>query len=159
MPSSKLNAKSITASILASREGTIVVLLVLLIAVFSAINENFYSVENIQAIIRSTAYIGVVAVGMGICLMNGTIDLSVGASAGMAGIIMAQMVVNMNIPWGIAILAGMSAGAIVGVINWLLVEKAKIVAFVATLSTMYIARGIAVMVSNAYSIYPLPDWM
>lgn len=151
--------RRLAAGLLASREGTIVVLLVLLVGAFGALNRNFYNPENVQAIIRSTAYIGVVAVGMGLCLISGTIDLSVGASAGMAGIIMAQMVVNMNIPWYIAVPTGMLSGALIGVINWLLTEHAKIVAFVATLSTMYIARGVAVVVSNAYSIYPLPNWM
>lgn len=111
------------------------------------------------AILRSTAYIGIVAVGMGVCLINGLIDLSVGATAGMAGVLMAHLIVKLGWPWYAAISAGLASGALMGVVNWLLIVRLRITPFIATIGTMYLARGIATVVSNAYSVYPLPDWM
>lgn len=144
---------------LASREGSIILLLLILVIVFGAINQSFLALENIQSILRSTAYIGIVSVGMALCLISGTIDLSIGAVAGLSGVIMAHFIIKEGWPWYIGLGLGVSTGVLFGIANWLLTIKAKVVAFIATIGTMYLAKGLSTVISNAYSVYPLPSWM
>lgn len=149
----------LVSTLLASREFGIAWVLVLLVVGFGLISPQFWSPGNLLAILRSTAYVGIVAIGMGVCLINGLIDLSVGATAGMAGVLMAHLIVELSWPWWLAIPAGLASGIAMGVLNWTLIVRLRITPFIATIGTMYLARGIATVVSNAYSIYPLPSWM
>jgi ribose transport system permease protein len=104
--------------------------------------------------LRGMAYPGLVAVGMALCLISGVIDLSVGATAGLASVLFAKAAGLGFVPAAsIAIAAGLAVGAV----NGLVITRLHVTPFIMTICMMYAVRGLASWISNGYNIYPLPD--
>ncbi|MGY5875148.1 MAG: ABC transporter permease [Candidatus Thorarchaeota archaeon] len=139
--------------VVARREFGIVVSLGILVIIFSSVNPVFLNIDNIFTMLRASAFMGVMAVGVAWLLMSGSIDLSIGGVAGLASVITAQMIVAGGYPVIPSILAGLSAGVVFGILNYNLVFGLKIPAFLATIGTMYIAKGLGEFISNGFQIY------
>ncbi|MFC2599744.1 MAG: ABC transporter permease [Treponema lecithinolyticum] len=116
------------------------ILLLVLIIVVSVLNTNFLSVQNIKNIFQQVSINGILAVGMTFVIITGGIDLSVGSLLGFSGVIAASLVSGGGNPL-LAVLAGIAAGLVFGVVNGVLVSYAKIVPFIVTLGMLSIARG------------------
>lgn len=127
------------------------------ILVFSLINPAFLSPAQVTTMLRAMSFVGVIAMGQTFLLISGAFDLSVGAVAGLSSIVCAYVMVRMNLPVPVAILAGLATGAIVGMVNSFVVLKLGVPAFIATLGMMNIAKGITYLISKGYTIYPLPE--
>lgn len=138
------------------RETGIMVSLLILIIIFAIINPLFLKPDNIGGILRASAFTGIMAVGVGWLLISGSIDLSIGAVAGMGSIVTSYLIVKLGYPISLSLLVGLASGLTMGMINYALIFVVKIPAFLATIGTMYIARGVAYFISNGFSIYPLP---
>jgi ribose transport system permease protein len=93
---------------------------------------------------------------MGLCLMSGMIDLSVGSTAGFASIIFGDAMKNWGWDFIPAVLLGVGVGAIVGAFNALVILKFKVTPFIATISSMFMVRGLATAWAKGFTIYPLP---
>lgn len=106
--------------------------------------------------LRTLAYPGIVAVGVALCLIGGTMDLSVGAVAGLSAALAARMMVS-SYPIALALAVAVAAGALVGYVNALLVIKLRLTTFIATIGTMFAVRGLVYWISKGYYIYPLPS--
>ena len=145
------------ANLIERREFAVAVALIVLVIIFSAINPSFLKPGNLFAILRGGAFIGVMAVGVAWVLLSGTFDLSTGAVAGMAAIITSGLIVYEGWPIILSIVCGMLCGMIIGLVNYFLVFKTHIPAFLATIGTMFIARGISEYISKGWEIYPLPE--
>ena len=78
-------------------EAGIFTILIALIVMFGAINHVFVSWANVAAMMRASAYTGIVAIGLSLCLISGTIDISVGAIAGLASVMFAKGMVDYGI--------------------------------------------------------------
>jgi ribose/xylose/arabinose/galactoside ABC-type transport system permease subunit len=113
----------------------------------------FLTPENIVNIVRQNSMVGLVAIGMTFVILTGGIDLSVGAILAVAGIVLCLVA-----PYGtvIAIIAAVAAASGIGLVNGLLIAKARIQPFITTLAMMIAARGLALAVTKENSI-PLPD--
>lgn len=116
------------------------ILLLVLIIVVSVLNTNFLSAQNIKNIFQQVSINGILAVGMTFVIITGGIDLSVGSLLGFSGVIAASLVSGGGNPL-LAVLAGIAAGLVFGVVNGVLVSYAKIVPFIVTLGMLSIARG------------------
>ena len=116
------------------------ILLLVLIIVVSVLNTNFLSAQNIKNIFQQVSINGILAVGMTFVIITGGIDLSVGSLLGFSGVIAASFVSGGGNPL-LAVLAGIAAGLVFGVVNGVLVSYAKIVPFIVTLGMLSIARG------------------
>lgn len=138
------------------RETGVIVSLIAMIGVFSMLNPDFLGLANIATILRASAFTGVMAVGMTYLLISGMIDLSVGSMAGLAGVITSYAIVKQGAPIWLSVVLGIISGAVIGYINSRFVLRLKIPAFLATIGMMYVARGLAMYLSNGYAIYPLP---
>jgi ribose transport system permease protein len=143
-------------SLIKSREAGIVIALILMLGVFYAINPRMLILANIQAIFRASAFVGIMSIGVTWILISGSIDLSIGAVAGMASIITSYLIVKQGYPIFVSVIAGLVSGGLFGMMNYWLVYTMKIPAFLATIGTMYIGKGIALFISNGFQIYPLP---
>ena len=148
---------SIWTKIVQRREFAIGVVLIVLVTFFSMLNPTFLKPDNIFAILRGGAFIGVMAVGVAWVLISGTFDLSTGSVAGMTAIITSTLIVKEEYPVIPAIVIGLLAGATIGIINYTLVFKTHIPAFLATIGTMFLAKGTALFISEGWEVYPLPD--
>jgi ribose transport system permease protein len=137
-----------TLSRLRSREWLLVALMVFLIAVNSALFPAvFPTMGNLSAILRGLASDGIMVCGMMMLLVSGTFDLSVGGTFSMAAVT-AGGLMKSGVPVPIAVLAGLAAGCTAGVINGLIVARMRVNALIATLGTMGIYRGIAVLIGG-----------
>jgi ribose transport system permease protein len=126
-----------------------------LLIVFGLIKSDFFSVffsaANFSNIGRQTALLLITGFAMTFVILSGEIDISIGAVASMAGVIIVLLITR-GIPFPLAILAGIVFGAFVGLINGILTVKGKIPSFIVTLGTLSIINGWALAITNASTI-------
>jgi len=146
-----------------SSEYFVAVCLVVVALFLSTISDAFLSMDNILNILVQTSINSIVAIGMTLVILTGGIDLSVGSVVALTGVSMGLSFVAMgrdihNTGIGLTcILIGLVIGAVVGLINGLLVAYFKLPPFIATLGTMSIARGAALVISNGATTVNLPN--
>lgn len=124
--------------------------LLILVIVFGFLNPSFFSQRNISNLLRQIAPIILIGIGQSYVLITGNIDLSIGSVVGMSCMISATLMTKGMNPWLSVIITYITA-LIIGLLNGGLISKAKLPAFIATLGTMTIARGIAQIVNNNYN--------
>lgn len=129
---------------------TVSIGLIILIIVFGFLNPNFFSNRNISNLLRQIAPIILIGVGQSYVLITGNIDLSIGSVVGMSCMISATLMTKGMNPW-LAVCLSYLSSLVIGLLNGKLISKAKLPAFIATLGTMTIARGIAQIVNNNYN--------
>lgn len=127
-----------------------------LIIILTILSDSFLSLHNIINILRQSSMVAIIAVGVFFAIVSGGIDISVGSTVGLAGVIMAKSLVELNLPIFLGIIIGLAVGTFVGLINGLLVAKRNIPPFVATLGTMGAVRGLTYVLTNAYPVSGLP---
>lgn len=131
-------------------------MLVVLTGLFQAGNPDFLSLANVTAILRSMSYVGIIAIGMGLCLMSGVIDLSAGATAALASVLFSKAMAEWGLPLPLAILLAVAIGAAVGAVNAFIIIKLKVTPFIATIATQFMIRGLALAWTRGFIVYPLP---
>ena len=121
-------------------------------------SQFFLSVSNFLNIVLATSTIGILAVGTTLILTSGGLDLSIGSVLGLAGVAGAYLVVELELPWFMAIIGALGAGATAGFVNGTLITRLRIPAFIVTLGMLGIARGLALIIApNGGAIYGLPE--
>lgn len=129
---------------------TVTVGLIVLVVVFGLLNPTFFSNRNVLNLLRQIAPIILIGIGQSYVLITGNIDLSIGSVVGMSCMISATLMTKGIDPW-ISIIITYLCALVIGFFNGQLISKAKLPAFIATLGTMTIARGIAQIVNNNYN--------
>lgn len=129
---------------------TVTIGLMVLVIVFGLINPNFFSTRNILNLLRQIAPTLITGIGQSFVLITGNIDLSLGSVVGMSCMISATLMTKGVSP-PVAVIITYAASMLIGILNGKLISKAKLPAFIATLGTMTIARGIAQIVNNNYN--------
>jgi len=137
----------------------IFILLLALIGFFYIANPVFLSTTNISTMLRAISYSGIVAVGMALCLISGVIDLSVGSTAALASVMFGRALVFWKMSFVEAVLVALLCALAIGIINTVVILKLKVTPFIATISMMFVVRGLANFACNGYSIYPLTDFV
>ncbi len=132
-----------------------VALLALVLAVFGAQSDRFLTWENATQILLQASSTTVVAVGMTFVLLTAGVDLSVGAIM-FVGAACAGKLALAGLPVGWCLLAMLGVGALGGAINAVLVTRLRLVAFIATLATLYIGRGLGRWITQTRAMN-LPD--
>lgn len=140
-----------------------VLVLVALLAVFALLSPAFLTAANLTILVKHVAINAILAVGMTFVILSGGIDLSVGSVAGLAGIIAGALLhdglilrhfgVVVYLHTWLVIAVALLAGALVGALNGALVAHLRVAPFIATLGTLYVARGSALLLSNG-ATYP-----
>jgi ribose transport system permease protein len=142
--------------IFAFKEAGILGIFILSCVILSIISPYFLTVSNLMNVIRQFSMIAIISVGMTMVIITGGIDLSVGSIVALTGCVAAWLLLNGQ-PIPIAIVAGIVLGLGIGAVNGLLVVGVGLPPFIATLGTMGIARGLALVITKGYPIQPLPD--
>ena len=142
--------------LLHSEQAGLLVALVLLCLVISFLSPVFLTAANVKNVLRDAALIAIAGIGMVMIILLGEIDLSVGSSQALVGIL-AVAVLNWADSVGLALLAALLAGGCIGLVNGLLVTRARINSLIATLGMMAILRGTAMVSTRAVSIQARVD--
>ena len=136
---------------------TVQIALGLLVIAFSILSDQFLKLDNWANIIQQSSVIAIAAAGATFVIILAGIDLSVGSVVALAGILSAGLMVNNNLPaWG-GIAVTLAVGLAVGVFNGISISFLGLSAFIATLSTLAMARGLTLAYSNGQTIFGLPD--
>lgn len=138
------------------QEGTVYIVLTVLIVMFAILNPIFLSPLNIYNIVTQSTYI--IIAGMGICfvMISGGIDMSVGTQMAVVGCISAIIMLETDLPFWIVWPIGMVLGFVMGSLNGLLASKLKIFPLVITIATSEVFKGIAYNITSAKSYSGMP---
>ena len=109
----------------------------------------FPTPENLINVLRQNSMMGLVALGMTIVIITGGIDLSVGALLAIAGVVAAKLAGSGS---AVAILGGLAAATVLGLVNGVVIAKARIQPFIVTLATMIAVRGAALAATAEQSV-------
>jgi ribose transport system permease protein len=129
--------------------------LLALFIILSIASPNFLTSTNLSSVVRQTAVINIMALGMTVIIIAGGIDLSVGSILALAGLLGAMTMEKHGIGWGIA--AGMLVGMLCGFANGLMITSLRISPFIVTLGTMGIYRGFALIISKGLPVHEIPQ--
>lgn len=143
--------KNSIKKIVGSKNFTLVIVWFAVMVLFQLLNKNFVSVHNIQNIFNQTFVMGTIAVGMSCLLISGQIDLSAGAIGMFAGVIVANLL-QLNVPWVLAILLTLAFGALIGLINAFFTNTLNFVAFISTLGMSSVLIGLALVWTDAQNV-------
>jgi ribose transport system permease protein len=132
--------------------------LVLLCVVFSLSTDVFLTWRNALNVIDQVTVLGILAIGMTAVIVIGGIDLSVGSILAFSMMMMGWLYQTCGVPLGLAIVAGLLVGTACGLVNGLLITRAKLPPFIATLTMMSVGRGLANIITEGRQIVGYPDW-
>lgn len=122
----------------------------------SVASPNFLSETNLSSVVRQTAVINIMALGMTMIIIAGGIDLSVGSILAFGGL-MGTMALEKGAPIAAGVAIGIVAGMFWGFVNGLLTTQLRINPFIVTLGTLGIVRGITLIVSNGLPVHSIPQ--
>lgn len=131
--------------------------LVILCAVMATLSPVFLTFNNLFNVGTQIAVIAILAFGVTFVIISGGIDLSVGSVLALSGIVFAWTATELALPWPLAVLAGLGAGALAGLVNGLLITLGRLPPFIATLAMLSAARGIALVISGGTPISDIPE--
>ncbi len=148
--------------------------LVVVIAIFALMTDSpsqYLSIRNFRIVVAQTVIVALGAIGMTMIIVSAGIDLSVGSAIALTGVVTA-LVLRAGLSPFLAVLAGVVAGGMVGVVNGLAITRLKVIPFIATLGTLGIARGVAKWIADQQTVnvpetwvndlavtFPRPDWL
>jgi len=169
-----------TQAVQGKRKGALSQSLVLLImiaalaVVATIVNPRFLRVTNIINIFQQIAVLGIVASGVGMLLVSGHIDISVGSQVSLMGVILAMVIQRMlGLPAGdvepwrqilaypVAIIGTLMVGFLLGLINGIVVVKSGAASFIITLGFLTVYSGAALLVSGgaSYMLFGRFEWL
>ncbi|EWY41031.1 sugar ABC transporter permease [Skermanella stibiiresistens SB22] len=128
-----------------------VALFIVVLAVFGSLSDRFLDAQNFTNILIQASHIAILGIGMTFVLLTAGIDLSVGAvmylSVALLGIYLA------DVPPLLAVPAMMAAGALFGLVNAFFIVRLRVAAFIVTLATLFIGRGLALWVTETRMVF------
>ena len=132
-------------------DGLMFFLLIGLIVLFSILSPYFLRIENLYAIGLTMSGIGIVCIGQSMVLLTGKFDVSVGSVVGFAGMTTAILTREFG-AYPLMVIAGVAIGALVGLINGMLVTKGRVNALITTFSMLTIFQGLTFIISSGYAV-------
>lgn len=131
---------------------------VILFAVLTGSPASYLSATNLRVVLAQTVIVAIGALGMALIIISGGIDLSVGSVIALTSVVTAVFLRGGWPPIG-AVVAGIVAGGVIGVINGLAITRLRVVPFIATLGMLGIARGLAKWVAGEQTVNVPATWI
>jgi ribose/xylose/arabinose/galactoside ABC-type transport system permease subunit len=134
----------------------IVLVVILLLGLLVGLgNPVFFSGQNLLNILQAVAVVGIAAIGATLVVISGNLDLSVGATISLGGLVSAIAMAN-GVPFEFAIFIGVATGCVVGVANGLIITLGRVNSFIVTLGTSSAIAGLALFITNRRPV-AMPD--
>ncbi|CAN7537020.1 ABC transporter permease [Caballeronia sp. LjRoot29] len=138
----KPKRRNLLAELVRSREATLFVVLIALVAATAAVKPEFLNLQNLRDVLLNVSIIGLLTAGMTVVMLMRHIDLSVASVVGVSAYSVGSLFVMFpQMPIAVAMLAGIVIGLAIGAVNGTLITFGRVPSLVATLSTLYIVRG------------------
>jgi len=130
--------------------------LIVLFVALAIASPHFLTSTNLSSVVRQTAVINIMALGMTLIIIIGGIDLSVGAILAMGGVLGTMaMEKGLSIPAGVGV--GVLTGLLCGLVNGVLITRLSIAPFIVTLGTLGIFRGATLIMTNGLPVHRIPQ--
>jgi len=130
--------------------------LIVLFVALAVASPHFLTQTNLSSVVRQTAVINIMSLGMTVIIIAGGIDLSVGAILAMSGVLGTMaMEHGLSVPAGIVI--GVLTGLLWGAANGMLTTRLRIAPFIVTLGTLGIIRGLTLIITNGLPVHRVPQ--
>ncbi|MFN0170509.1 MAG: ABC transporter permease [Bryobacteraceae bacterium] len=130
--------------------------LILLFVFLSFASPHFLTNTNLSSVVRQTAVINIMALGMTMIIIAGGIDLSVGSILAIGGL-MGTMAMEKGVPIPVGVVIGIGAGLLCGFTNGFLITRLRVEAFIVTLGMLGIVRGVTLIISNGLPVHRIPQ--
>ncbi len=130
------------------KELGIFILLVALCVVVAAINPRFLGLANLQNMGRLIGTYGIFSIGLGLVIITGGIDLSVGSVFALLGVLLSMMLTEWGWPSALAVAAVIAAAMALGWLHGFLITRVRIQPFIVTLCGLLFYRGLARFIAN-----------
>ena len=141
------------------------ILLLVLILVTSLLNTNFLSANNLLNILRNMSLQGVIALGMTIVMIGGEIDLSIGSTVALTGVIIGISCgkfsgtdETMTLGFFIGLCLSLAAAVLIGIFNAFFITKYKLPSMIVTIAMQFVIYGVSATLCKGYPITTLPKW-
>jgi len=134
-----------------ARESSTFLAFLSIFIILSFLTPYFITMTNLLNIGRQISFLGLMAIGLGIAIITGNIDLSIGSVYGFAAVVTALIMVKTGNSF-LSIFFGIIAGTSVGLVNGLLLVKIKLPSFIVTFGTMNVVRGLILIITNGNPI-------
>jgi ribose transport system permease protein len=132
-------------------QNTPAILFVVLLVAFSLLSSRFLTVTTGLNILTQSSHVVIMAIGMTFVLLVAGVDLSVGSNMYISAIVLG--IYLKDAPLGLGIVAVLATGLLYGVINAVLITRLRITAFIATLATLFIGRGVGLFLSDTKMVF------
>ena len=149
--------KRVLWKVLEIREVGAVLPLLIAVLLFTFKSDRFLTWDNMINVLRIASFTMICAIGECYLLISGSWDISIGAVYSLGGVIAGLAMTSMGLPIWLSTILALVAGGIIGLVNAFLVEKLEMPAFVATVGTQFIAKGLVQGITKGTPVYPLPD--
>ena len=126
---------------------------------FATQSDRFLTLQNFSLILQQVMVVGTIAIGQTLIILTAGIDLSCGMIMALGSIVMTKMAVDFGLSAPVAIALGIAATTLFGLVNGLLVTKAKLPPFIVTLGTLNIAFAITQLYSGSQTITDVSEGM
>jgi len=133
------------------REFNVVLAVIILSTILSISTDVFLTTANLFSVMRAFSLVAIMAIGETMVILTGGIDLAVGSTMGLAGLITALLIQG-GYPTPLAVLAGLLSGVVVGMVNGVMITGLRLPPFIATLGTMSIGRGLMYWITHGWSV-------
>jgi simple sugar transport system permease protein len=133
-------------------------IVVVMAVIFSALSRGFLSVGNLVTLLENYSVMAIMAAGLLVVLISGGIDISFAAIAAVSQYLVATLLVHYGGNWLVAFGLAALFGALLGVVNALLIYYLQALAVIVTISMMTFYFAVLMFVTDGKSIYDLPDW-
>ena len=122
-------------------------IILLMMLIFGATTEYFFTMRNLNSLLRDAAILGIIGVGITFVMLGGEIDLSVGSTMGLVMMVEARLLNSFHLTAAVSVAIGLMVGIACGLFNSLLVNRMKIDSFIATLANQMLLRGLVYLCS------------
>ena len=142
--------------VVASSELTLLGVLIIVGVAAALRNSTFANTDNLVEIVRAAVVTFILACPLTLITIGGGFDFSVGSVFTLGGVSAAWFMTTGGITWPLAIVLGVAVGALVGVINALIIQRLNVPPIITTLGTFFFIGGVVVLFTGGIDISPLP---
>jgi len=151
-----VKVKKFIKRIFEARESVLILLIIVGAIALSFVSKKFFTFGNIKAIFLGLSVEAMVAAGMAVLLVSGGLDLSIGSTMALSGVLTC-LCINAGVPVVISIIIGLLVGVLIGLISGTIISRWNINPFIVTLGMMQIVRGFVLIFAKGVTVINLPD--
>ena len=138
------------------QESVLIIVILLMAIAMSFASRHFMSWRNFEAILLGLTVEGTIAVGMAVLLVCGGLDLSIGSTLALSGVVTGLCMVK-GVPVFLSVLIGLAVCLLIGLVNGLLISQLRLNPFITTLGMMMTLRGAVLVLAEGRAVINLPE--